>query len=69
MHACTHHACIEYLTKYASDIKDLSTVAREAFVQVMNNETEATSEGMIKILTNTFLEKKLLLCMSFCIRC
>ena len=35
-----HHACIEYLAKYASKAEKLSSVARDAFINVISNTSE-----------------------------
>ena len=54
------HACIQYLVKYASKVKVFSSVEREALVQLMNNKIKATSASIIKILTNTYIDEKVI---------
>ena len=46
-----HHACIEYLAKYASKAEKLSSVARDAFVSVIRNIQEnLTPQNLIRKL-------------------
>ena len=37
------HACVEYLAKCASKAEKISSIARDAFIHVMNNVTNTTS--------------------------
>ena len=50
-----YNACLEYLTKYASKGESLSSVARDAFVSVVNNAAATNS------LSNRSLCQKLLI--------
>ena len=46
-----HHACVEYLAKYASKAEKMPSVARDAFVNVISNLKEDTSPtGVIRKL-------------------
>ena len=46
-----HHACIEYLAKYASKAEKLSSIARDAFVSVISNIQEnSTPQNLIRKL-------------------
>lgn len=61
-----HHACVEYLAKYAAKGEKMSSIARDAFVAVMSNINDTSSPHSIikKMLVNVIQENK-----KSCIKC